>query len=226
MHYRAIGFLTAVCAGILVGMAFGTPASANCIAHQPAEMQFTPPDNLGLQWECVTAGPWGLNNGPWAYNNGSDWYFITFKVTNENARRTEALKMQANMVDAFGDILLTVPIAEEAQLGRGNFDEAVFGFHNPVPSTSISHVDFSLVAVQYADGGVWQNPDVPKTGPLAGPQIAIQRFPMSVPRAANGLADAAIGVGALIVGVFVAHASEPAPSFKNPTPMVPSNLHP
>jgi len=151
LKITGLSTIVAVAAAIVATAASGAAARANCLAHQPANMRFTPPDGLGLSWECTTAGPW-------VYNRGRDWYFITFKVTNHGARQANALKLQANLVDAFGDVLLTVPITESAQLDDGQSDGAVYAFHNPVPANSIDHVDFMVLAVSYADGSVWANP--------------------------------------------------------------------
>src|SRR5579864_4927919 len=159
-----------------INLAFGltlslsTAALGNCIAHQPPNMRFTPPPDLQLRWECVTAGP--------LYEHTRRWYIITFKVTNAGARRTEALKMQANVVDTFGDVILTVPITDNASLGQGNSNGAVFAFHPPFSPNSVDHVNFFVLALKYADGAVWKNSVVPKSGTLAGGQVALQRFPM------------------------------------------------
>jgi len=170
MHYSRWRFFFAAAAGLLSLVALAGIASANCIAHQPPNMQFTPPAGLPLKWDCVTAGP--------LYEHTRRWYIVTFKVTNEGARRTQALKMQANIFDTFGDVLLTVPIVDNANLGQGNSNGAVFAFHPPFAPNGVDHVVFYLLAIKYADGGVWKNPVEPKSGPVAGGQVALQRFPM------------------------------------------------
>lgn len=146
------------------------PSLGNCIAHQPPNMRFTPPRELELKWECTTAGP--------LYEHARRWYIITLKVTNEGARRVQALKMQADIVDAFGDVLLAVPITENANIGQGNSDGAVFAFHPPFPPNSADHVNFYLLAVRYVDGGVWKSATEPKSGPALGARGALRRFPM------------------------------------------------
>jgi hypothetical protein len=115
---------------------------------------------------------------PWIYNRGRNWYFITFKATNEDSRQVQALKVQANFVDAFGDILLTIPFSENVQLSQGGSDGAVFAFHSPVPPNSINQIDFSALAVRFADGSVWQDADVPEIGPIADASVALKRFPI------------------------------------------------
>ena|ERR1700680_2608611 len=170
MHYLRLRFLFAINAGFLSTLALSAIASANCIAHQPPNMQFTPPPDLQLKWDCVTAGP--------LYEHERRWYIVTFKVTNEGTRRTEALKMQANIVDTFGEVLLTVPVIDNAKLGQGDSNGAVFAFHPTFSPNSVDHVNFFVLAVKFADGSVWKNPLVPKSGPTAGGNVALQRFPM------------------------------------------------
>lgn len=147
--------------------ALGKAALANCIAHQPPNMVFSPPD-LPLQWGCVTAGP--------LYEHQRNWYLITFKVTNQGQRRTAAFKMQANIVDAFGDILLSVPIVENASLGNGDSDGAVWSFHPPFSYQSVDHVVFHVLAVKFADGTLWNSPKEVKTGMLPSAHARLQRF--------------------------------------------------
>jgi hypothetical protein len=119
--FRAIcrlPFILAVALVAIVG--FASPARANCIAHQPANAQFTPPPNLQMTWECVTGGP--------LFGHEREWFIVTFKATNTDPRRVSAMKLQANFVDAFGDVLRTIPIIENARLGTGDSDGAVLGF--------------------------------------------------------------------------------------------------
>jgi len=163
--------LVSIASGSLVAtLAAASAAFANCIAHQPANMVFTPPA-LPLSWDCVTAGP--------LYEHERNWYLVTFKVTNRGEKRTAAFKMQANMIDTFGDVLLSVPIVETANLGSGDSDGAVFAFHPPFPHKSVEHVTFALLALKYADGNVWKNPVAMKTGPELGAAARLQRFPIT-----------------------------------------------
>ncbi len=145
----------------------GKAALANCIAHQPRNTVFTPPD-LPFQWDCVTAGP--------LYEHERSWYLVTFKVKNQGQRRTVALKMQANIMDAFGDVLLSVPIIENANLGNGDSDGAVWAFHPPFSYHSVDHVSFEVLAVKFADGTVWKNPKELKTGPEPEARARLQRY--------------------------------------------------
>jgi hypothetical protein len=155
---------------VLMLAAPAATVSANCIAHQPANMRFTPPADLPLSWSCVTAGP--------LYEHERRYFLVTFKVTNHGEKRTEALKMQANVVDTFGDVLLSVPIVESAHLGKGDSDGAVFAFRPPFPANSVDHVSFYVLAVKWSDGTVWKAPAPPKTGTIAGAGVALQRFSM------------------------------------------------
>jgi hypothetical protein len=98
-------------------------------------------------------------------------------VTNEGDRPVNAVKLQADMVDSFGDVILTIPISENAPLGQGGVDGAVFAFHSPVPPSSIDHVNFAVLAVRFDDGSVWSNADLPQRGPVAD-QVALRRYPM------------------------------------------------
>jgi len=157
-------------AAAFASIAFGSGVLANCIAHQPANMVFTPPP-LPLAWDCVTAGP--------LYEHERTWYLVTFRVTNQGAKRTAAFKLQANVMDTFGDILLSVPITETASLGRGDADGAVFAFHPPFPRGSVDHVAFAVLAVKYADGSVWKSPEQLKTGPEPGAAARLSRFPIT-----------------------------------------------
>jgi hypothetical protein len=150
--------------------ASGGAAQASCIAHQPPNMRFTAPADLPLSWSCVTAGP--------LYEHERRWFLITFKLSNHGAKRTEALKMEANIYDTFGDILMTVPIVEAARLGNGDSDGAVFAFHPPFTPKSVDHVTFSVLAVKWSDGTVWKTPNPPKTGTMLGADVALQRFSM------------------------------------------------
>lgn len=167
-----MGQLRYVCFLIIASLlsVSAAPARANCIAHQPPNMRFTPPANLPFTWNCVTAGP--------LYEHERRWFLVTFKVTNHSAKRTQALKMQANIVDTFGDILMTVPIVESAVLGNGDSDGAVFAFHPPFTPKSIDHVNFYVLAVKWSDGTVWQAPAPPETRTTPGGNVALQRFSM------------------------------------------------
>ena len=160
--------LWALAAAVAMASIVSVPAWANCIAHQPADMVFKPPQGLALAWDCVTAGP--------LYEHERRWYVITFKVTNSGGRRTTALKLQADLVDAFGDVVLSVPIVENANLGTGHSDAAVWAFHPVVSPNSIDHVSFHVLAVKFADGTLWKNPAEPKAGPTPPPRAALQRF--------------------------------------------------
>lgn len=133
-------------------------ARANCIAHQPPNMRFEAPADLRLKWSCVTAGP--------LYEHSRRWYLITFKVTNAGPKRTQALKMQANVIDAFGDVLATVPITENARLGNGDSDGADFAFHPPFPANGVGRWNH-LARAGYS-----------KNGQGDGTDVALQRFPM------------------------------------------------
>jgi hypothetical protein len=133
-------------------------------------MRFTPPASLPLTWNCVTAGL--------LYEHQRRYFLITFKVTNDGEKRTEALKLQANIVDTFGDILLTVPIVEAARLGNGDSDGAVFAFQPPFPPKSVDHVSFYVLAVKWSDGSVWNAPALPKSGRSSGADVALQRYSM------------------------------------------------
>jgi len=159
-----------VAACLTVALAASMPAWANCIAHQPRNMEFVPPKDLPMRWDCVTAGP--------LYEHTRKWYIVTFKVTNQGPRRTEARMMQANIVDTFGDVMLSVPITDNANLGRGDSNGAVFAFHPPFSPNSVDHVNFYVLAVKFTDGSIWKSADTPKTGPIASGQVALQRFPM------------------------------------------------
>lgn len=130
---RQLRYVFVLCLASMLG-ASGAAGRANCIAHQPPNMRFTPPANLPLSWNCVTAGP--------LYEHERRRFLITFNVTNHGTKRTGALKMQANIVDTFGDILMTVPIVETARLGNGDSDGAVFAFRPPFPAKSVDHVAF------------------------------------------------------------------------------------
>jgi hypothetical protein len=148
------------------------PARANCIAHQPADARFTPPPGLQMTWQCVTGGP--------LYDHEQAWFIVTFKATNTDARRVQAMKLQANFVDAFGDVLRTIPIIENARLGTGDSDAAVWAFRPAVDKNSLDHVAFFVVAVKYEDGSLWHAPgDAPKAGPTPAPSARLRRFPMT-----------------------------------------------
>jgi hypothetical protein len=138
------------------------PAAANCIAHQPANAQFNPPAGLQINWDCVTGGP--------LYDHEREWFIVTFKATNTDARRIAAMKLQANFVDAFGDVLRTVPIVENARLSTGDSDAAVWAFRPTVDKNSLDHVAFYVIAVKYEDGSLWNAPgSEPKAGPTPAP---------------------------------------------------------
>jgi hypothetical protein len=155
--------------GLVSSIALVAPAWANCIAHQPPNAIFPAPRGPELQWTCVTGGP--------LFGHERNWYLVTFKVTNAGERRTAALKLQANLVDAFGDVLLAIPIVENAKLGTGDSDAAVWAFHPRIDPNSIDHVAFGVLAVKYVDGDVWTNPASPlKAGPTPAPEAALRRF--------------------------------------------------
>jgi hypothetical protein len=148
------------------------PARANCIAHQPANAQFTPPPELQMTWDCVTGGP--------LFGHERAWFIVTFKATNTDQRRVTAMKLQANFVDAFGDVLRIVPIIENARLGTGDSDAAVWAFRPTVDKNSLDHVALYVIAVKYEDGSLWHasGPE-PKTGPTPAPNAGLRRFPMT-----------------------------------------------
>jgi hypothetical protein len=148
------------------------PAAANCIAHQPANAQFTPPAALQMTWDCVTGGP--------LYEHEHEWFIVTFKATNADPRRVQAMKLQANFVDAFGDVLRMIPIVENARLSTGDADAAVWAFRPTVDKNSLDHVAFYVIAVKYEDGSLWraEGPE-PKAGPTPAPGARLRRFPMT-----------------------------------------------
>jgi hypothetical protein len=103
-----------------------------------------------------------------------------FKATNTDVRRVQAMKLQANFVDAFGDVLRTIPIIENARLGTGDSDAAVWAFRPAVDKNSLDHVAFFVIAVKYEDGSLWRAPgDAPKAGPTPAPSARLRRFPMT-----------------------------------------------
>jgi hypothetical protein len=154
---------------IFIVVSTATPARANCIAHQPPNARFIAPPGLQMTWECVTGGP--------LYDHERDWFIITFKATNTDTRRVQAMKLQANVVDAFGDVLRTVPIVENARLGTGDSDGAVWAFRPTVDTNSIDHVAFYVLAVKYESGPVWTYPGPsPRSGPTPSPRAKLQRF--------------------------------------------------
>jgi hypothetical protein len=170
---RAIRFLTIRAALAVSALAaLAAPAAANCIAHQPANAQFTPPPNLQMTWDCVTGGP--------LYEHERDWFIVTFKATNTDSRRVQAMKLQANFVDAFGDVLRTLPIVENARLSTNDSDAAVWAFRPTVDKNSLDHLAFYVIAVKYEDGSLWhaEGPE-PKAGPTPTPSARLRRFPMT-----------------------------------------------
>ncbi|MFN2460543.1 MAG: hypothetical protein ABR591_07640, partial [Candidatus Velthaea sp.] len=159
-------------AAVLWAAALTIPAQANCIAHQPANALFTPPSSLKMTWECVTGGP--------LFEHKRDWFIVTFKATNNDPRRVEAMKLQANFVDAFGDVLRTVPIIENARLRTGDSDAALWAFKPATDSNSLDHVALYVVAVKYADGSLWKAAaPAPKAGPTPSPRMRLTRFAMT-----------------------------------------------
>ena len=151
--------------------ALSTPALANCIAHQPANAVFTPPPQLQLTWDCVTAGS--------LYDHVKHWYILTFKATNADSRRLVAMKLRYDLFDAFGDVLQTIPIVENARLGNGDSDAAVWAFHPQVDPNSIDHVAFHVLAVKFDSGEPWTTTaPLPSPGPTLAPRAALQRFPI------------------------------------------------
>jgi hypothetical protein len=154
---------------LFIILSLAAPARANCIAHQPPNAQFIPPPSLQMTWECVTGGP--------LYDHERNWFIVAFKATNTDTRRVQAMKLQANVVDAFGDVLRTVPIVENARLRTGDSDGAVWAFQPAVDANSIDHVAFYVLAVKYESGSVWTHPGPPpKSGPTPAPRAKPQRF--------------------------------------------------
>ncbi|MEO6990949.1 MAG: hypothetical protein ABI346_03270 [Candidatus Baltobacteraceae bacterium] len=152
-------------------VALGAPATANCIAHQPANAVFSPPAALQLQWDCVTAGS--------LYDHAKRWYILTFKATNADQRRLVAMKLRYDLVDAFGEILMTVPVVENAKLGNGDSDAAVWAFHPQVDPNSIDHVAFHVLAAKFDTGPPWtSSAALPSPGPTPAPRAGLQRFPI------------------------------------------------
>jgi hypothetical protein len=171
--HRALRWLSVTAALALIAIArLAGPANANCIAHQPANAQFTPPPGLQMSWDCVTGGP--------LYDHERDWFIVTFKATNTDPRRVQAMKLQANFVDAFGDVLRTIPIVENARLSTGDSDAAVWAFRPTVDKNSLDHVAFHVIAVKYEDGSLWHaDGPQPKAGPTPAPSARLRRFPMT-----------------------------------------------
>jgi hypothetical protein len=168
LRRRPLGVILIVVA--ICGLA--SPTRANCIAHQPANAQFTPPPTLQMTWECVTGGP--------LFGHERAWFIVTFKATNTDTRRVRAMKLQANFVDAFGDVLRMVPIVENARLGTGDSDAAAWAFRPTVDKNSLDHVALYVIAVKYEDGSLWRAADPePKTGPTPAPSARLTRFPMT-----------------------------------------------
>jgi hypothetical protein len=172
-HRRAFRrWPVAVAFAVVLSAGFASPARANCIAHQPANARFTPPPGLRMTWDCVTGGP--------LFDHERAWFIVTFKATNTDSRRVRAMKLQANFVDAFGDVLRMVPIVENARLGTGDSDAAAWAFRPTVDKNSLDHVAFYVIAVKYEDGSLWRAPGPePKTGPTPAPAARLNRFSMT-----------------------------------------------
>jgi hypothetical protein len=126
----------------------------------------TPNDASPLSWNC----PAGFAKQPY-------WFALFFDLQNQTVRRTSAVKMQANLVDAFGDIVQTWSFTENANLGSGDLDTAIWNVRESSAVQSSDHVDLYVLAIKYQDGSVWRSPTTPKVGPTPGPDDRFSRSP-------------------------------------------------
>lgn len=120
------------------------------------------PVNVIAPADASLAWPWKV------YYSNDYWFNVVFSLQNTSGKRTAAVKMQANLVDAFSTVLETWPIVESAKLSSGDIDHATWAVRCSDPVTAgIDHVDLYVLAIKYDDGSTWQtsNP-APPIGPM------------------------------------------------------------
>lgn len=103
------------------------------------------------------------------------WFNLNFTARNTSPKRTVAVKLQANLLDAFGSIVETWPIVENTSLGTSDEDMATFGVRKSAAVQSVKSIDLYLLAIKYEDGSVWTSDLHPHVGPTPAPNEKLQR---------------------------------------------------
>ena len=156
---------TAAVAFASFGLASVAPASADC----PQSKTTLLPSDAPIGLMCSSFGPNGA---------GSETRFdLRVYLTNRGKAKTTAVKLQANMFDAFGTLVGTWQFDEPMGLdpGTSDYDNALYGQRMLPAIQTVDHVDLYVLGVAYADGTTWSTPVKPDVGPTPIPEDHFHR---------------------------------------------------
>jgi hypothetical protein len=141
------------------------PALADC----PQSKTKLLPSDAPIGLMCSSFGPNGPNN---------DRFDLRVYLTNRGALKTTAVKLQANMFDAFGSLVRTWQFDEPMGLDPGttNYDNALYGQRMLPEIQTVDHVQLYVLGVAYADGTTWTTTLKPDVGPTPIPDDHFHRL--------------------------------------------------
>ncbi len=151
-------------ASAVVALALAAPAVADCPQSKTKLLPADAP--IGLM--CSSFGP----NGP-----NADRFDFRMYLTNLGKAKTTAVKLQANMYDAFGSLVRTWQFDEPMGLDPGtvNYDNALYGEHMIPAIQTVDHIDLFVLGVAYVDGSTWTTTAKPDVGPTPVPDDHFRR---------------------------------------------------
>ena len=142
------------------------PASA---ASCPQSKMNVLPSDAPIGLMCSSFGPNGANG---------DRFELRVYLTNHGKAKTTAVKLQANMFDAFGTLVRTWQFDEPMGIapGSADYDNALYGQHMIPAIQTVDHVDLYVLGVAYADGTTWTTAIKPDVGPTPSPDDRFHRL--------------------------------------------------
>ena len=148
-------------------LATAAAAGADC---PTSNLSLLPADApIGLA--CSSYGPNGTASEP--------RFDMRVYLTNVGKAKTTAVKLQANMFDAFGTLVRTWQFDEPMGLDPGttDYDNALYGQRMEPAIQTVARVDLYVLGVAYADGTTWTAPiKAPAVGPTPAPEEHFHRY--------------------------------------------------
>ena len=153
-----------IVASAALTLASVVPALADC----PQSKTHLLPSDAPIGLMCSSFGPNGTNG---------DRFDLRMYLTNNGKAKTTAVKMQANMFDAFGTLVQTWQFDEPMGLDPNttNYDNAPYGQRMLPAIQTVDHVDLYVLGVAYADGTTWTTATKPDIGPTPVPDDHFRR---------------------------------------------------
>ena len=164
-YAKPMKYLITLAATAVVALASAVPALADC----PQSKTTLLPSNAPIALMCSSFGPNGTSAEP--------RFDLRVYLANRGNVRTTAVKLQANMFDAFGTLVESWQFDEPMSLDPGttDYDNALYGQRMEPAIQTVDHVDLYVLGVAYADGTTWTTTAKPEVGPLPGPDDHFRR---------------------------------------------------